>query len=307
MITFFTTGKPFTGTSGMIQRNALKSWMLAVPNAEVILFGDEEGAAESAKELGIRHVPGVERAHSADPQLTANHGPKVLRSFFDPAQNMARHQTMCYINCDIVLTGDFRPAIIQLVKSQKAFLMVGRRWDTDVPEPIDFDRANWDELLRERSQREGRQLGGGWIDYFVFPRGFYARKLPEMVIGRVYWDQWLVWKAKKEGAAVVDASAAVMAIHQNHDYGYHLGGKTGVWTDEFAQRNYRLAGGRWHLCTIDDATHVLSPDGVKPNPTRRMRAVQRFLRTATESVRLTALDWTRPMRRAIGKKWRKTS
>jgi len=44
--------------------------------------------------------------------------------------------------------------------------------------------------------------------------------LPELVIGRVFWDQWLVWKEQEAGAAVVDASEAVMAIHQNHDYGY---------------------------------------------------------------------------------------
>jgi len=61
MITFFTTAKPFTGHDGVIQRNALKSWTLATPDAEVILFGDEEGAAETARELGIKHVPEVRR------------------------------------------------------------------------------------------------------------------------------------------------------------------------------------------------------------------------------------------------------
>jgi uncharacterized protein YigA (DUF484 family) len=46
----------------MIPRNALESWKLAAPNAEVILFGDEEGAAEAAQEAGARHVANVERA-----------------------------------------------------------------------------------------------------------------------------------------------------------------------------------------------------------------------------------------------------
>src|SRR5690242_875573 len=57
MVTFFTTAKPFTGHSKVIQRNALASWKLIHPNAEVMLFGDEDGAAETAAELGIRHVP----------------------------------------------------------------------------------------------------------------------------------------------------------------------------------------------------------------------------------------------------------
>ena len=35
------------GHNGVIQRNALKSWTLAAPDAEVILLGDEDGAAET--------------------------------------------------------------------------------------------------------------------------------------------------------------------------------------------------------------------------------------------------------------------
>jgi len=50
MITFFTTPKPFRGHIGVIQRNAIESWKRIHPSAEVILFGDEEGAAEAARE-----------------------------------------------------------------------------------------------------------------------------------------------------------------------------------------------------------------------------------------------------------------
>ena len=301
MITFFTTGKPFTGHNGIIQRNALKSWTLAVPGAEVILFGDEEGAAETASELGIRHVPEVRHAVSdITPATGLATGPKILRSFFDPAQKLARHDTMCYANCDIVLTEDFFPAIERVKENSQRFLMVGRRWDTDVRKEIRFDEGSWAERLRETAREKPHRLKGDWIDYFVFPRGFYLGQLPEFVIGRVYWDQWLVWKARSEGSALVDASDAVMAIHQNHDYGYHPAGKAGVWSDEFSQRNYQLAGGRWHLCTIDDATHVLGPEGLRANPATRQRSIKRFLRTAKNAAWAAALDWTRPARRAIG-------
>jgi hypothetical protein len=34
MLTFFTTAKPFRGHSGVIQRNALKSWTLLHPDVE---------------------------------------------------------------------------------------------------------------------------------------------------------------------------------------------------------------------------------------------------------------------------------
>ena len=296
MITFFTTAKPFTGHNGVIQRNALKSWKLVAPNVEVILFGDEEGAAETAAKLRIRHVAEVERAVCSNGQS----GPKVLRSFFDAAQKLARNDTLCYVNCDIVLTEDFLPAVKQVTENKKEFLIVGRRWDTDMRQEIRFEEMDWAERVREMARANRHRLKGDWIDYFVFPRGLYMGKLPEFVIGRVFWDQWLVWKARSDGAALVDATDRVMAIHQNHDYGYHPAGKAGVWSDEFSQRNYKLAGGRWHLCTIDDATHLLTPEGLRPNPEMRRRSMQRFWRAASDSARMAVLDWTRPVRRAIG-------
>ncbi len=312
MITIFTTAKPFTGHSGVIQRNALKSWKELHADAEVILFGDEEGAAEAAREAGARHVASVERAGLAaeaelkpgsrqePPGSTRAGQPKILRSFFDVAQEMARHELICYVNCDIVLPRDFLHAVNAVDAVHGRFLMLGRRWNVEIENPIIFAMRDWERRLTERAKAARQQSSGDWIDYFVFRRGLYLGKLPEMVIGRVYWDQWLVWKALQEGAAVVDATEAVMAIHQNHDYGYHPAGKTGVWTDEWSRRNYELAGGRWHLRTIDDATHVLGPDGLKANPVRSKRAAERVLRTAKEAAWVTTMDWTRPLRHAVG-------
>jgi hypothetical protein len=291
MLTFFTTAKLFTGHNRVIQRNALKSWTLAAPGAEVILFGNEEGAAETARELGIRHVPEVK---------CLPEGPKVLRSFFDEAQRIARYETVCYANCDIILMEDFAAAVEKVAAANKEFLMVGRRWDTDITVPIAFEETGWRKQLREMARTRAERRSGDWIDYFAFRRGFYLGMIPELVIGRVFWDQWLVWKAQEAGAAVVDASEAVMAIHQNHDYGYHPAGKTGVWSDALSQRNYRLAGGRWHLRTIDDASHVLNRDELKPRPDHRRRTAARFLKTARDAVWTTAMGWTRPLRSALG-------
>lgn len=61
MLTFFTTAKPFRSHEGIIQKNALKSWTLLHPDVEVILFGDDGGAAAAAEELRLRHEPRVER------------------------------------------------------------------------------------------------------------------------------------------------------------------------------------------------------------------------------------------------------
>ena len=56
MFTLFTTPKPFQGHIGVIQRNALRSWKRLHPDVEVMLFGDDEGAAESLEVLDHRHA-----------------------------------------------------------------------------------------------------------------------------------------------------------------------------------------------------------------------------------------------------------
>src|SRR5690348_6512066 len=94
MITFFTTAKPFRDHDGIIQRNALKSWTLLHPDVEVIVFGGEEGAAEACAEFGLRHEPQVERYESKMPYVNL---------MFARAQEIARHDYLCYSNCDIVL------------------------------------------------------------------------------------------------------------------------------------------------------------------------------------------------------------
>src|SRR6266852_1658098 len=97
MLTFFTTAKPFEGHNGIIQRNALKSWKLLDRDVEVILFGDEKGAAEACQDLRLRHVPQVARHES---------GFKYIGRIFDDAQEKAQHDIVCYVNCDIILTSD---------------------------------------------------------------------------------------------------------------------------------------------------------------------------------------------------------
>jgi hypothetical protein len=98
MLTFFTTAKPFRGHNGVIQRNALRSWTLLHPNVEVILFGEDEGTVGTAGELGIRHEPYTEKNES---------GSNRLDYMFLRAQEIARHEVLCYSNCDILLMQDF--------------------------------------------------------------------------------------------------------------------------------------------------------------------------------------------------------
>src|ERR1041384_2312036 len=102
MLTLYTIPKPFRDHIGVIQRNAIHSWTRLRPRCEIILFGDDAGVAAAAAELGVRHVPAIARNE---------YGTPLVSDVFAQAQRLATHELLCYINADIILTGDFLPAV----------------------------------------------------------------------------------------------------------------------------------------------------------------------------------------------------
>jgi hypothetical protein len=265
------------------------------------LFGDDAGAAETARELRLRHEPYVARSEA---------GSKRLDYMFSTARALARHDILCYVNCDIILMDDFLRALKRISEKRTKFLMVGRRWDIEMPDPLDYLQASWRSRLQGTALMRGVQRSEDWIDYFAFSKGLYGASVPPLVIGRVHWDQWLMWKALNSGAAVVDASSSVIAVHQNHDYSYHPNGRAGVWHGIEADENMRLraAGCGRHMRRISDATEVPDATGIRSNAWRYWSATRRTAKRCQHFVHCGLLqpvaffffDLTRPLRHAVG-------
>jgi hypothetical protein len=299
VLTLFSIPKSFKGHINVIQRNAIQSWMRLHPEIEIILFGTDEGTAEVAREFGLRHEPQVERNEF---------GTILLTSVFLRAQQVARYDTVCYVNCDILLLEEFCPAIGTVSAAHKEFLMVGQRTDADIFNPWPYERATWQSELRDFAARNGKMRTPNWIDYFAFSRGLYGPDLPPFAIGRTHWDDWLVWKVLTAGKPVVDVTPVVLAVHQNHDYNHHPQGEAGVWKGVEAGRNAQLAGGWGHLRTIAHATEILGAEGLRPNnlrhwteAKRRVESVGRFFfYDVWQPVLFAVLNWTRPLRTALG-------
>lgn len=250
MLTIFTTPKPFHGHIAVIQRNAIASWARLQPRPLIILFGDEAGAA--AVEFGAMHIPQVGRNEYGTPLVSA---------MFEEAERRSDSPLLCYVNADIILLSDVLTAA-QRVTAVGQFLIVGRRWDLDLQDLWDFEEPGWEERLRTRAQRDGALHSLMGMDYFIYPRSFWG-PLPPLAIGRTAWDNWLIYRARALGAPVIDATRAVTAIHQNHDYLHHPQGEGGVWQGAEAKRNQEMTGGPRYAFTLADVTHVLTPSGLR--------------------------------------------
>jgi len=277
-ITIFATPKKFDGHIGVIQRNAISSWTRIQPKPEVILFGTEPGAAELARELGMRHVSAVKCNEWGTP---------LVSDLFAQAEQLGSGSVVCYVNADIILFDDFAEAISRVSLWSERFLMVGRRTDLDVREPLDFRDGGFASIAN-RARREGKLQIARSIDYFAFSRGLYPA-MPPLAIGRFWWDNWLLWKARSLGANVVDASKAVLAVHQNHDYSHTTYGPTKEEMMASAEciRNARLTceqnpgdyddGFFWRYAyTIDDANYRLTSGGIAGNPRHVWKRFKRY-------------------------------
>ncbi|PYX42940.1 MAG: hypothetical protein DMG81_00670 [Acidobacteria bacterium] len=277
-ITLFATPKKFEGHIGVIQRNAIQSWTLMTPTPEIILFGDEPGTSEIAAEFGLRHVPRVKCNRWGTP---------LISDLFEQAEKLGRGTIVSYVNSDIILFDDFAQALVRVSAWSDHFLMVGRRTDLDIKQALDF-RNDWAAQLRGGALREGNLQIARSIDYFAFSRGLYA-SIPALAIGRFWWDNWLLWKARSLGASVVDATGAVLVVHQNHDYSHTTYGpsKEEMMASEECILNARLTceqnpadydeGFFWRYAyTIDDATHRLTANGIQPSPRRLWKQFKRY-------------------------------
>lgn len=272
MLTIFALPKPFREHTSIVQRNAIGSWLQSCPSCEVLLLGEDEGVVEASSAFGVRHVSKVRRSKFGTP---------LVSSIFEIAEREAKYDLLCYVNSDIILMSDFFKAIEKVTRLKQKFLMIGRRWNVEVPTLLDLCDSHWEEKLRLLAIQKGVIETPRGLDYFVFRRGF-GQSLPDFAIGRPYYDNWLVYRARASGCIVIDASQAVMAIHQKHDYS-HISKKipgenrlvlytqrifSGVYGPEAIQ-NFKLTGGTKHLCTTFDATHVLTPLSLKSFPFKR--------------------------------------
>jgi len=252
MVTFFTIPKPFEGIIGTTQKNSIKSWLAVHPGSEVIIFGNEKGAAEAADELGFRHVKEIRRNKFGTP---------LISEAFQVTRNIAKYDNLVFMNTDIILLNNLMEAAKPI--KYPLYLMVGRRTDLDLGDAINFASPGWKEKLAAHADEDGRLHGFSGIDYFLFPKSL-APEMPPFPVGRPGWDSWFIYYIRSRKVPVIDATEVITAVHQNHPY---------IWspTDPESLKSVEIAGGLANMLTIRDADWVLAADGLKhPSFARRL-------------------------------------
>jgi len=251
--TLFAVPKGFRDDAARHQRNALASWRALGPHVEIILFADDPGTREAAEEFGAVHVPDV---------AVSELGTPLLHAVFAEAQRRAKWPIVMFTNADIIYTPDLVAAIAAM-REVPRFLTVGQRIDLDVEEDVTTGADALPALIA-RAATDGVPHAPAGSDYFIFRRG--TVELPPFSVGRPGWDNWLLYWARREGVPLIDATADITAIHQNHDYSHSkFGGKTHVRGPEYFA-NIRLAGGFSNMLDLRSADWQLRDGRATPKP-----------------------------------------
>lgn len=253
MLTLFTIPKAFDGHIGVIQRNAIESWRRLDDDVEILLLGDDPGVREVAAKQSLRHIAEIE---------TNKHGTPLVNHAFRLARQHARHETLCYVNADIILTSDLVRAVERLEFPE--FVMTGRRCNVEIDGPLKFDEKAWEQRLWRRLRDQG-ELALRWaMDYFVIRGTRATENMPPFAVGRPMWDNWLIYNACQQNIPVIDAGTTATAVHQNHGYDHVAGAIGWKWEGPEADVNRGLAIDCDRTYTLDDATHVFTEMGLLP-------------------------------------------
>ena len=247
MLTIFTIPKPFIGLDDIHQQNAIQSWLAIRPECEVILCGNDQGVSEVAVEFGVVHIPDIPVNEFGTPYLDAA---------FKRAQELATNELMCYVNA----YGIFPPNLVDSVSSipfQK-FLGVGRRFNLDLSELVDFQNQECSRIFFDLAKEQATEFIMGASDYFFFRKNGFT-DLPPFAVGRPYWDNWMIYTARKMGLPVVDVTKPILAVHQNHDHSHVQQVRKGSYYGPEGDKNLEFLGIE-NAFALYDATHFLDPE-----------------------------------------------
>jgi len=259
MLTIFSIPKPFKGHIGTIQRNGIYSWTLLRPRPEIILFGDEQGTGDLCKELKLRHVSDIKKNE---------YGTPLLNDIFEKIHRLASYNTLCFLNADIIMAGGLIPAAERAAKIKKRFLMSGERWDIYLTELLDYSNPKWEADLMDSVRKYGIRHGFRGVDYHVFPKGIFY-DIPPFAVGRMYYDNWLIWRARSLGIPVINVTGIVTSIHQDHERTYEsvgimpFKGENSLRDGVEAKENLKLAGGNFdRIFNLLDSTHAMTEKAI---------------------------------------------
>ncbi|KAK3600955.1 hypothetical protein CHS0354_004164 [Potamilus streckersoni] len=201
------------------------NWLSLRPFVMPIIFTNETALARVCESAGWVVLP---------LRVTAADGIPVLKYMYIDVMRRFESNFYAYANSDILFTDTLVVTLTDILKtnsalptsdvnnstSQDCTLIVGRR--TNVNNITMEEGLSWSEITKVAKER-GSLFQSNAEDYFITSSLYPWNDIPEIVIGRRAYDNWLVLNARKQKHQVIDATNTILAVHQTTKHGNYEG------------------------------------------------------------------------------------
>ncbi|KAK3600957.1 hypothetical protein CHS0354_004166 [Potamilus streckersoni] len=197
------------------------NWLSLRPFVMPIIFTNETALAHVCESAGWVILP---------LRVTAADGVPVLKYMYIDAMRRFESNFYAFANSDILFTDTLVDTLIEILQNKSTShnstqdnstsdhhaLIIGRR--TNVFNITMEEGSSWSEVTTAAKKR-GELFLVDAEDYFITSPSYPWNDIPEIVIGRRAYDNWLVLNARKQKHQVIDATDTILAVHQTTNHG----------------------------------------------------------------------------------------
>ncbi|XP_071162482.1 uncharacterized protein [Mytilus edulis] len=213
VLTLFTTWEPSPEKS-FVHNCTLRNWSSFIPKVNLVLFTNNSNLKKEALQYGwsvlpiIHHVEGV----------------PVLKHMFQTVISTFNSTYYGFSNSDILFVDNLLNSLhtVNREYKDKNVFLTGRR--TNIPHLSLKEVVSYDNIRKAASER-GELFVVASEDYFITTSRFPWNTIPDFVIGRPAYDNWLVGFARCHFYTVIDITSTVLACHQTTKAGNKEGSK----------------------------------------------------------------------------------
>ncbi|KAL3855423.1 hypothetical protein ACJMK2_014634 [Sinanodonta woodiana] len=224
IVTLFTTFKTDYSVGSeklFVFNNTLYNWQTFKPLAQLIVFTKTKTYATDQVNLSHWNLYPICSYYES--------GIPTIKEMHVHAKYLHNTPWHGYFNGDILLTDDFLETLEYISSVSYTFrnasiLITGRRINVL---NVTSEEVRSKNGIKESARSRGSLYGIDAEDYFITNSLFPWSKIPEFVIGRDGYDNWIVGHARCDlETVVIDATETITAVHQTTSKGGNKEGFT---------------------------------------------------------------------------------
>lgn len=213
MISFITAFKKFKGQYDMIQHSALYSWN--ANDIRVVAPLNEVGLKEKCSGYSnLILIEGVQRAR----ELGFSNQCPIVKDLIAKSLPLLDTTIIAFINSDVIITENFVEKIQKIInKYGYDVYMVGSRRDIQLNYYV-----NTPETYKKVQEEKREDYDNSTSSDIFITSKFLWRKIiydmPDFILGRYGWDNWLHMYAEINNLKKFNCSDALPILHCKHDH-----------------------------------------------------------------------------------------